>query len=133
MQINIKKISLEFVSGFVFCLLGYLIAVGITLFLIWINFDLGRMGTVLFAFFLGYPLGSILGIILVDKLYSKTKSWNRLGIGIAIVFSFMGGYLGFTMLKRGLGGYASVIVPLVITVFCLLGYNTSGLFVKKIK
>jgi hypothetical protein len=39
MQVNIKKISLEFVSGFVFCLLGYLIAVGITLFLVWINFD----------------------------------------------------------------------------------------------
>jgi hypothetical protein len=78
-------------------------------------------------------LGSILGIILVDKFYSETKSWNRLGTGISVVLSLLGGYLSFIMLKRGLGGYASVIVPLVITVFCLLGYNMPGLFVKKIK
>jgi hypothetical protein len=87
----------------------------------------GDKGKVLFGLFLGLPLGSILGIVLTEKLIYKTLGWNIFGIIIAALLSLITNYLGLMMLDK-MGSGTIIIIPLFVTVICLFGYHIVLLF-----
>ena len=126
MQINIKKIVSEFIAAFVLSLIGYLPIAAVSFWL----FKIDHVGIILLALFFGYPLGSILGILLIDKIFFKAKGWNIIGIIISVVLSFAGAYLGLVMLDK-IGSEVFIFVPLLITFLCLIGYNLAFLFNKQ--
>jgi hypothetical protein len=125
----VKKIFLEFCAGLILSVMGFLLFAVIynALEILKVNINFwGDKGKVLFGLFFGLPLGSILGILLSEKLIYKTQGWNIPGIVLAVLLSVLSNYLGIIMLEKVGGGFV-IFVPLLVVVICLLGYNF-GLF-----
>ncbi len=124
-----KRILLEFCASLILSVIGFLsfavIYDALELLKVSINFW-GDKGKVLFGLFFGLPLGSILGILFTEKLIYKTHGWNILGIVLAVLLSVVSNYLGIIMLEKVGGGFV-ILIPLLVVVICLLGYNF-GLF-----
>jgi hypothetical protein len=125
-----RRIFLDFFSGLILSIIGFLMFAGLysafELLRININYG-GDKGKVLFGLFFGLPLGSILGIVLTEKLVYKAQGWNILGIILAALLSVIGNYLGIIMLDR-IGGWVFILIPLLVVSICVFGYNIVFLF-----
>jgi hypothetical protein len=124
---NIQRIFLEFIVGLVLAIITYLPVASFAFFLSALGVDFGRTTIILLALVLGYPVGSVLGILLVDRFFFKAKGWNVLGIGLSVVLGVMGGLGGLMMISR-LGDYSLVIMPALIACLAVVGYNLVSLF-----
>ena len=91
----------------------------------------GDKGGVFISIFLGMPLGSILGIIIIDKAVYKLKSYNLLGIFIGFILSFLGGVESVIVLDK-FGGTGIVFAPIISTLLALAGYSIPAIK-KKVK
>jgi hypothetical protein len=122
MQNNLKKFCLEFVGGFLCSNFGYIpisMICGLIL-------QTDNVGTMVIALFSAYPLGSIVGILLIERIYFKVKRWNTIAIGIAIASGVGGGYLGLVVLDK-IPDISFLIIQLIITGLVLVTYNISSL------
>jgi hypothetical protein len=120
MQNNLKKFSLEFVAGFLCSMFGYIpISIICALLL-----QTDNVGTVLIALFSAYPLGSILGILLIERIVFKAIRWNIIAMGIGIASGLVGGYLGLVMLDK-IPDISILLIQLIITGLVLVAYNIS--------
>jgi hypothetical protein len=124
---NIQKIFLEFIAGFLLAMIGYLPAVSVAFLLDGLGVDFGRTTIILLALFFGYPLGSVLGILLVDKVFFKAEGWNVLAIGLSVTLGLMAGFWGLMMMSK-LGDLSLVFIPAFIACSALVGYNIVSLF-----
>jgi hypothetical protein len=105
-------------GGFLVSIVGYLPLV--TAFILFgLNFDNVRIFFLSSVF--GYPLGSILGILLVDKIVFKNKKLNIIRIAVCAVLSVAGG-VGVTMIGA-IGGLGTIAIPAIVTFLGLVGYN----------
>jgi len=119
------RILIEFFSSLILSVIAFFMSAGVYSML---NVTYGGdKGKVLFGLFLGLPLGSILGIVLTEKLIYKTLGWNIFGIIIAALLSLITNYLGLMMLDK-MGSGTIIIIPLFVTVICLFGYHIVLLF-----
>jgi hypothetical protein len=85
-----------------------------------LGFDYGRTTVVLVCLFAGYPIGGVLGIILADEVCFRAKRWSFIGKLVAVLLGSASGFLAIEMLD-GLGGFSSILLPLMSVFFCLLG------------
>jgi Co/Zn/Cd efflux system component len=115
-----KRIFFDYFSGLILSGIGFFVFVGIYNGL---NITYGGdKGKVLFGLFFGLPLGTIIGIVLTEKLIYKIQSWNISGIIVAALLSVIANYFGLIMLDK-MGSGTIVIVPLFVAVICLFGYH----------
>ncbi len=120
---GIRKIILEFIGGFLISIIAYL---PVTASFIFFGLDFGREEVILLSIFLGYPLGSILGILLADKIVFRNAKINTVQIATCVLLSVVGAvgvYFLISVIIDGLGGLATVVIPAIITFSGLLGYN----------
>ena len=89
----------------------------------------GDKSGVFFVIFLGFPLGSLLGFSLIDKLLYKTKGKNILGLAIGLILSFIGAFIGILLLDA-FSFFAVFLIPVIIIIGSLIGYQTGLLIIK---
>ena len=94
--------------------------------------------------FLGVPVGSVLGVLLVDKLVLKSPEWNVRAMLLAFLFAFLGmGLLGLARywaegcedgpIAFFIRGDRFILVILIVAGFlATLGHNMSFRYQKKI-
>jgi hypothetical protein len=120
-----KKIIFDYVSGLVFSVIGFIgfsnlysLAQILGLELTWG----GDKGKFFWGTFLGLPVGSIFGFLVVDKLYFKLDTWNFPGMLSAFVIGILGNLVGLYLLDR-LGGGFFFFLPFLIILVCTYSYN----------
>jgi len=82
---------------------------------------------VVIALFSAYPLGSIVGILVIERFFLKAKGGNIIAIAFAIIGGLVGGYLGLVMLDN-FQKIPILFIQIIITGFVLVAYNISSLF-----
>jgi len=125
-----RRIFLDFVSSLIMSVIGFIVFAGIynALDLLKLNINFaGDKGKVFFGLLFGLPIGSILGILLIEKLIYKSPNWNIWGIVIAVLLSVISNYLGVIMLDK-FGGWFFIIIILLVVSMCVFGYNVTLLF-----
>jgi hypothetical protein len=125
-SMNIRRLSLEFVAGFLFAMIAYLPTIVVAFLFEYMGANIGHVTIIIMVLFLGYPLGSVLGILLVDKVFFKTKERNVLSIGLSVGFGLMAGFVGL-MVTVKVGDLSFIIIPALITCSALVGYNILSL------
>jgi hypothetical protein len=126
----IKKLLLEYCAGLLLSVIGFLIFVGAHNLLSVVKINIGIGGDkakIILGLFIGLPLGSVLGIFLVDKFVYKIGAINYFSLIIAVILGFLGVYCGVIMLDK-VGGLSVLFIPIVVTVLCLLGLNKFFIF-----
>ena len=116
-----NKYILEFVSSFVFQIVMLLIFALLYNSGLFLDFG-GDKGEILGGIFFALPLGSLTGIVIVNKYYYKAKSWNLLGIGISMIMALVGGII-VVMLMDTLTGYVAFLSLLIIPIMTTIGYE----------
>lgn len=124
---NIQRVFLEFIASFLLAMIGYLPVVIVAFLLDGLGINFGRTTIILLALFFGYPLGSVLGILLADKVFLKTKGWNILAIALSLGLGLMAGFWALMMMGK-LGDLSFVFIPALITCSAVVGYNIALLF-----
>jgi len=89
----------------------------------------GDKSGIFFIVFLGLPIGSLLGFSIVDKAFYKSRGWNIIGLGIGLTLSILGAIIGIILISA-LGVAAVVLVPVMIIIFSLTGYQAGYMMVK---
>jgi len=120
---GIRKIILEFIGGFLISIIAYL---PVTAVVILFGLNFGRGDMIFLSIFLGYPLGSILGILLADKIVFRNAKINIIQVATCVLLSVVGAvgvYFVIGIIMAGLGGAATLVIPGIITFLSLLGYN----------
>ncbi len=80
-------------------------------------------------FFVVMPLGSLLGIWLVDRLIFKSPCHHKLGILTGFIMSILGGWFFYVVAAGRVDWLISAyIFPFVIAFFSLIGYNAVSVF-----
>lgn len=119
----IGALSLSIIGGILFYLIGFLM-----MFLeLGINLGGDKM-PVLLVLFLGIPLGSLLGILLVDRIAFGYEGYNSIGLGIGFVLCLLAGGIGSVMLLDQMGKSAAFVVPLLIIFLAFVGYYLPALW-----
>jgi hypothetical protein len=122
---NAKKVTLEFLAGLVVSAIGFgffdaLLQIPV---LSRLQTYLGGDKASVFAgLFLGFPIGGILGILLLDKIVFKTVGYNSLGIVTGLALSLIFGGIGTVALLSKLGGSTFFIAPFLYVLLALIGY-----------
>lgn len=80
------------------------------------------------AVYLGLPIGSLLGIFLVDKLFFKVQGYNVLGIPVGFLLCVLAIALSTWFLQGTRGNIGLYLMPFIASFFSLIGYNAAGLF-----
>jgi hypothetical protein len=127
---DIKKLLLEYCAGLLLSVGGFLIFVGVYNLLAAVKINIGFGGDkakVFTGLFLGLPLGSVLGILLVDRFVYRIEITNYLNPVIGLILGFLGVYCGVIMLDK-VGGLSVLLIPIVVTGLCLLGINKLFIF-----
>jgi hypothetical protein len=118
---KLKKIILEFVAGILFSLVAYIPISMICLLLV---LPIDNVGMAVITLFLAIPLGSIVGILIVERFVFNIKRWNSVALGIAIASGLLGGYLGLVMLEN-FSDIPLPVIALIVTGLVLAAYNLS--------
>lgn len=120
-----QRIALEYISGLVFSVVGFFGLAGLHTLLEMIGFELtwgGDKGKFFWGMFLGLPLGSILGFVLVNRLYFKVATWNSQGMLLAFIVGVFGNFGGLYFMDRLGGGFFLAVPPLVVLA-CVCAFN----------
>jgi hypothetical protein len=81
----------------------------------------GDKGGILFGIFLGLPVGSLLGIFLVDEGLFRLKQKNFLGGFLGFILSSVSGVESLIILDE-LGTVGIILAPAISTLLALVGY-----------
>ncbi len=125
-----KRILLEFFMGSCFSIIGFFLVAYSWHFLLMLGIELrfgGDKGTILSGLVFGLPIGGLSGILLAEKLVYKTQGWNILGIVLAVLLSIISSVFGIYMMDK-IGSYFIFLIPLLVTLTCLFGYNIGLIF-----
>jgi hypothetical protein len=82
---------------------------------------LGRHGGIVAGMILGLSPGSVLGIVLAERIIYKEERWNIRSIIQALLFGIGGLLIGSWLLE--VGGLLVWFVPIVVVLMCLYGYH----------
>jgi hypothetical protein len=129
--VNAKNVTLEFLAGLIVSAVGFgffdaLLQIPV---LSGLETYLGGDKASVFAgLFLGFPIGGILGILLLNKIVFKTAGYNSIGIVTGLVLSLILGGIGTLALLSKLGGPTVFIAPFLYVLLALIGY---AIFVDK--
>lgn len=123
MQSLIKKIISDFIGGIVFSLIVFL-------FFIWIEAGYSFKNVdghhAVFYGLVTLPIGSIVGIFLIEKLFLKFQGFNIIGLIIGSALSCcLGGIISMVILKNCCfeGVAFSLIFPLIYTFISIAGFH----------
>lgn len=108
----------SFLGGFLFIIIGS----GVVAAFPDVNFGGDKAG-VLWGIMIGMPLGSLAGFLIVDKTFYRNRSNNFLGMVIGFITGFLFGGIGGIFLLDSFGGKVIVMIPLLIVVFSMIGYQ----------
>jgi hypothetical protein len=87
----------------------------------------GDKGTVLAGLFFGIPIGSILGIVLSEKLIYKAHGWNAFGIGLAASMGLISVFFGIRMMDH-FGSKFIFFIPFLTVLICIVAYQIVTFF-----
>ncbi|MFA5191959.1 MAG: hypothetical protein WC740_14610 [Verrucomicrobiia bacterium] len=83
--------------------------------------------------FVGCPLGSLLGVVLVDRWVVRSHPWNVIGIILGLFLSYPVAIAGLYATSRlGLGSIMFLGFPLIISIGVCIGYRVGALFRLKV-
>lgn len=122
MEVNIKRLLLLLVAAILLAVGSYIPIALICSFLASAGMNIGHAMIVLLALVCGYPVGSILGIVLMDRIVFRANQWNVPGIAISLVLTLSAGYFGFTLLDT-VGGSMFFLMPFITAFLSLVGYS----------
>jgi hypothetical protein len=130
-----KRLFVDFFMGSVFSAIGFLVfsvafsvlyhflyemlKIELTLF--------GDKGKLLFGVVFGLPIGGISGILFAEKLVYRSQGWNILGIVLGVLLSCVSVWLGIHLMDKT-GSAFIFLIPLLIGLTCLFGYNIGLVF-----
>jgi hypothetical protein len=120
-----QKIIFEYISGLVFSVFGFFALAGLHTLFEMVGFELawgGDKGKVFWGMFFGLPGGSILGFLVVDKLYFKIDTWYFQGMLMAFIVGVIANVVALYLIDRLGGGFLLAIPPLV-SLACVWAYN----------
>ena len=128
-----KRLIYKFLSALAFSLL-------LSVFFYWVSHYLsntinlknigGDKSGIFFVVFLGLPLGSSLGLFLIDRVLYRIRGWNIIGLCIGLILSIAGAFLGIFLLSA-LGLIAVFVVPIIIIISSMIGYQAGFLLINK--
>lgn len=127
-----KTNIIEFVSCFVFSILGFLGCAFIFDYLRKIGLDIdfgGDKSSVFLGLIIGVPLFGFLGVYLADKFFLGASKFSFLSLVSVILFNLLGCVL-IVFLMDILGSKILFISPFILTLLILIGYKLP-LFFKK--
>jgi hypothetical protein len=119
---NFYKFGCGLVSSFLGGFLFFIIGSGLAAVFPDVNFG-GDMAGVLWGIIIGMPLGSVAGFLIVDKTFYRLKSNNFLGMVIGFIAGFLFGGIGGIFLLDSFGEKLIVLIPLLIVLFSIIGYQ----------
>jgi hypothetical protein len=119
--VKLKILLIEFVAaifgaGFAGLLLGSMFGLASEL-----PFG-GDKATVFLIVFLGFPAGSTLAIVSIDKLLFGMKLANRTGVVLGFFLSCLGGIETIVILDKA-GSKGIFLAPLIAAILALAGYS----------
>lgn len=83
--------------------------------------------------FVGCPLGSLLGVVLVDRWVVRSHPWNVIGIILGLFLSYPAAIAGlYAMDILRLGEIMFLGFPLIISIGVCIGYRVGALFRLKV-
>jgi len=130
MQAWIRNYLLEFGAAAVCSVAGFW-AVGLSHDLLsdlGMNWDFGGcISSLLAGLFIGCPFGSLLGILLVERLIAKSRQWNMTGIVLGLFLSPVGVFIGAYAADQ-LGPIMFYGWPLIVSVGVCIGYRLGALY-----
>lgn len=125
MQISVKKFVLEFLGALLLATAGSFCSVLFSdvISALKLNINLGGdKANVFSVLFIGMPIGSLLGILLVDRIFFKYQGYNLIGLCIGFVLCAFVGGVGSVMLLDEIGGSAVFFIPPLIIFLSFVGY-----------
>jgi hypothetical protein len=123
---NAKKVALEFLAGLIVSALGFGFFAALLQIPILSRLETylgGDKASIFAGLFLGFPIGGILGIFLLDKIAFKTGGYNSMGIVTGLALSLILGGIGTVALLSKLGASTVFIAPLLYVLLALIGYT----------
>ena len=123
-----KKYILEFIVSFIFQVIMLPVVILLYRTGLFFNFG-GDKGEILSGMFLALPLGSLIGIIIINRFYYKAFSWNLLNI-IAPMTMALSGVILFVLLMDMRGGYVALLSLLIVPIMTTIGYELAQSFRK---
>ncbi|MGZ6208472.1 MAG: hypothetical protein ACXWMS_13075 [Syntrophales bacterium] len=109
---------LSFFSALIFSLIGGVLSDAI----VTVNLGGDKAGPI-WGIIFGMPLGSVIGFLLIDKIFYQFEKNNILGMTIGFLCGFAFGGIGGLFLLDLIGGKAILLIPLLTVCFCLTGYQ----------
>jgi hypothetical protein len=123
---NIKKLALEFLAGLIVSAIGFGFFAALLQIPVLSGLETylgGDKASVFAGLFLGFPIGGILGIFLLDKIVFKTGGYNSVGIATGLAFSLVLGGIGTVPLLSKIGESTVFIAPFLYVLLALIGYS----------
>ena len=132
---KIVKIVIQLIAGTVLAFAAWFGMLGLSVLLSLLLEEFLQLNTPFFLttdnvfrgiWYLGMPIGSVLGIFFTDKLVYKEPGHNVLGMVMGYVFSIFAVIFGIAIL----GALTSIFMlgaPFIVAFFALLGYYFASL------
>jgi len=77
----------------------------------------------LWGIIIGMPMGSLAGILIIDKVIYDLIGYNIFGLAIGLVGGIIFGGIGGIFLLDEFGNKALALIPLLIVAFSMFGYQ----------
>jgi hypothetical protein len=123
----IRKLTSEFIVGTIFSLIGF-ISGALIHYLLTKPFNYNYHGGVFSGLFLGMPVGSLVGILLIEKCFNKVQGYNISGLLFGFLLSsLLGGFISVVLLDT-YGSKKYFLIPFIITSFSMIGFHYKELF-----
>jgi hypothetical protein len=98
--------------------------------IIGINIELwGDKAKTIFSLLFGLSIGGTFGVFIGEKLHIKKGTRVLIPLGISLVLSIFGNYLGVLILDQG-GGHFFIILPVLAALMCVLGFKLGILLIS---
>jgi hypothetical protein len=121
-----RRIIYKIGAGLVLSVFGALIfsLIGVVLSNAIVTVNLGgdKAGPI-WGIIFGMPFGSVVGFLLIDKIFYQFQKNNIFGMTIGFLCGFVFGGIGGLFLLDLIGGEAIFLIPLLIVCFSLIGYQ----------
>lgn len=118
----IYKIGAGLVLSVFGALIFSLIGVVLSNAIVTVNLGGDKAGPI-WGIIIGMPFGSVVGFLLIDKIFYQFQKNNIFGMTIGFLCGFVFGGIGGLFLLDLIGGEAIFVIPQLIVCFSLIGYQ----------
>ncbi len=121
------KVFVQLLASILVSTFGYLAVIVAVVVFEQFSIEYGRTTIVMLTLLMGYPLGSVAGVVLANRYVLGEAAWQALPIVLAVVLGCLGGVVSVLLLFTHEEFMPLLSVGLT-SVFSVLGYNLPSLF-----